>query len=108
MEQAKEGVVITVSPSEARCLRNLKPGEPSFTIRAQDVTGDVVVGFWVRAQMFVNKKMAEGSTLQEAIYALKDHLDVSFSLGDTTDPKLLEALETVMAMGEWSPRKLAD
>ena len=90
------------------CYDKAAPKEAVFTLRAQDVTSDITVSFWIRAQLFVKKKMAEGSTLQEAIWALRDRLDVYFPLNATTDPKLLEALNCSDNMNEWPDRKVAD
>lgn len=101
--------MVLVSQSEASCLRKLKLGEPSFTLRAQDVTSDLTVSFWVRVNAYLRDLIARGYTPALAVGELKRALDEAFPLKPTiTDLKLLEALDYSMEMGEWQDRKLAD
>lgn len=67
------------TPETCSCLQKLKPGEPFFVLRGQDVSSPQVVLDWV-AKNFEN----------------------------VPDDKLLEAFVCALKMKHYSPRKAAD
>jgi hypothetical protein len=83
-------------------------GEKTFTIRAQDVTGDLVVDFWTMVQLRVRVNVRHGMTVPEAIDAVRTTFGIPKYPDAFNDHKLDGAARIAEAMRDHSPRKLAD
>jgi hypothetical protein len=86
-------------------------GEATFTLRAQDITADLVLDFWISAQLEVRQAMDDGLTLVEAIAHVRTVYQIarwSFFIGEQAAPKLQGAARIGKAMAQWPNRKLVD
>jgi hypothetical protein len=91
------------------CYEKAAPGEPVFTLRAQDVLADLAVEFWVRSYCWLRRRTQGGATIAEARSELKHFLGREPSLHDEPlDAKLREALDCAGDMAKWPNRKMAD
>lgn len=82
-------------------------GEPTFTIRAQDVTAPLVIDFWIKVVQKVREHVKAGLTPEQAVktvrayYFLEPHVLLE-------DAKLAEACELAGKMENWKHRRLPD
>ena len=85
-------------------------GEPTFTLRAQDVTAPIAVLFWAKIQMKVRGFMDAGLTMEDAVQRMKTFYFLDDIDHDAyTDPKLDGAVWLADAMAAWpGVKKLAD
>lgn len=85
-------------------------GEPTFTLRAQDITSHLVVEAWVAIQQTVREAMNDGATLVEVVEnARLLHRIPRMLYQDTTlTEKEKGALEIAREMMRWPTRKQAD
>lgn len=91
------------------CYDKAAPDEPVFTLRAQDVTADLAVEFWVRVNACLRERLQQGATIAAARAELKLLLGRELPLNcDVLDAKLGEALACAAEMVSWPNRKLAD
>lgn len=111
-----ESITNTATPdAEIDCFVKAKgKGEPTFTLRAQDITADIFVEGWACAQLFMKQRMAEGYSQEEAVNVLRDRMRMIvgsdfFSADIIADHVKAEgALKKANLMREWPIKKLAD
>jgi hypothetical protein len=97
---------------EATCYEKAKAnGEPTFTLRAQDISAHLCVEFWVAAQRAIRDLMDAGATMTEAVESVREYHKVPrlVMMGESMTVKDREALGIARAMmGFQGVRKLAD
>jgi len=82
-------------------------GDPTFTLRAQDISAPLAVLFWAKCQQRIRAYLNDGMSLEEAVDATRKYYFLeSVPCGD---PKIDGALEVAKAMRLWPGIvKLAD
>lgn len=90
-------------------------GEPTFTLRAQDVTAPVLVRAWALIQIHVGIDVDNGFTVEAAVQRIEELLGIALSLPDgveaeqlANNPKIEQAMVTAQAMQQWPNRKVPD
>lgn len=86
-------------------------GEPTFTLRAQDITADLVVDFWTIVQIRVRENMNAGLTMVQAVQAVRSYYfleSINSPRYPTGDIKLDTAVMKAEVMRQFKNRKLAD
>ena len=89
-------------------------GEPTFTLRAQDITADLLIDLWVAIQQEVAKDVSCGMTISDSMETIRAGLaiaagyPVNLPIQRTGDAHLDEALDKAEAMRRHPNRKLAD
>jgi hypothetical protein len=85
-------------------------GEPTFTLRAQDITAHLLVELWVEIQREITVSMEDGMTLTEAVENARyaHRIPRMIFQPEGLSAKLRGALEIAKAMMGWPNRKLAD
>lgn len=85
-------------------------GEPTFTLRAQDLLADLAVDFWVSANVELRAYMEDGVSIPEAKQRIRAKHHVS--MYPSGHPDLTEkdngAVRISMEMAAWPSRKVAD
>jgi len=92
------------------CREKAGEDEPIFTLRAQDLTADLLVHLWADAQRFVAARIGEGWEQAHAVKMLRGRLDV-FRPGDFVpecSDKNFDAYQCSIAMRAFPNRKLPD
>lgn len=92
------------------CALKMKPGEPGFTLRAQDLSADALVFLWSDVQRFLAKQVECGVPLSMAFLTVRERLQKVFrpeELAEITE-KGIGAYQIAARMQEWTTRKLAD
>ena len=109
MEQQTESATpIVEQATDYDCFTKAKKnGEPTFTLRAQDVTADLVVDFWVKIQQKVREHMNAGLTKMQAVQAVRSYYFLETYV-PASDVKLSGACRIAGEMEKWPARKLAD
>jgi len=97
---------------ELSCFDKAKEkGEPTFTLRSQDLTAPMTVEFWITLQMEVKQAMDDGMTGPEAIeHVRREHRIPHWTrfMGEEAGDKLHGAARIGKAMEEFPNRRLAD
>lgn len=86
-------------------------GEATFTLRAQDITADIVVDFWTIVQIRVKEYMDAGLSLDRAVQAVREYFfleSVNSPRYPTGNVKLDTAARLADVMRQWPARKMAD
>src|SRR5437899_9819613 len=66
MDSTTGQVSVEMPACEAAMFQKMPPSEPRFTLRAQDMTADLTVIFWVRVNAYLKRAVARGTTLPDA------------------------------------------
>ncbi len=82
--------------------------EPTFTLRAQDLTADLVIDFWILVQLRVRHAVKQGTPVAVAIEDARKKLGIPAYPPILGVEKLDGAARIATAMTEWTGRKLAD
>ena len=83
--------------------------QPHFDLKASDISSDLVVDFWIRAQREIRARIQEGYTLEQAVKMTRDYFFLQPYDGKATgDKKLDSAGEIAVQMKLAMNRKLAD
>lgn len=94
--------------SEVTCFEKAQErGQPTFTLIAQDITADLVVDFWIKAQQKVREHMDAGLTMTQAVKAVRSYYFLEPDV-PADDAKLSGACAIAEAMSRWPNRKIAD
>lgn len=98
---------------DAECFRKAKAnGEPTFTLRAQDVTAPAVVDLWAHMQIWLHRQIALGFTLEESLKVIEKRCSAVFQ--DVPDTGIYQgniahAIGVALTMDEYKgPKKIAD
>ena len=101
--------------TDMTCFEKAKAhGEPTFTLRAQDITSDLVVDFWTIVQIRVKENMDAGLTMMQAVQAVRSYFFLEsvnsprYPKRNTGTAKLATAVLMADEMRQWPDRKLAD
>lgn len=88
----------------------LTPKEPTFTLRAQDITADLIVEVWADVNKLLDIYRRRGYSIEDAMgriakcfQPLRQEL-----IPQPIAPKIAEAYVISKAMGQWHTRKVAD
>jgi type II secretory pathway component PulF len=106
-----EGTMDETKNQEATCYEKAKAnGEPTFTLRAQDISAHLVVEFWAAIQQAIRNLMDNGATMTEAVEYVRSYHNVPrlAAMTEGMSEKDREALSIASAMMQWNKRKLAD
>ncbi len=91
------------------CFEKAKAtGEPTFTLRAQDVTADLSIDFWLIVQQEVRRAMNDGATIEEAKECVRHTHVVPIQPPMFRSLKIDGAAKIAEAMRVWPDRKVAD
>lgn len=90
------------------CALKLKPHEPGFTLRGQDLTSDLLVEVWAVVNGRIRHLMNQGIEQEAALGQVRNELSAFLALGYQVTDKVEGALQTVVAMARYTPKKLAD
>ena len=92
------------------CLQKVADDEPIFTLRAQDITADLIVSLSPDAQQFLLNRINGGQSKEDALSDLADKLDAVFAGDDLREvtEKQKEANDCANLMRDWPTRKIAD
>lgn len=109
-EHAGTGVV----DRDAECFRKAKEkGEPTFTLRAQDVTAPAVVNLWACMQVWLHRQRQLGFTLEESLKVIERRCGAVFQ--DVATPasaypeNVSHAIGVALTMNAYQgPKKIAD
>jgi len=106
--QTESATPIVEQATDYNCFTKAKRnGEPTFTLRAQDVTADLVVDFWVKVQQKVREHMHAGLTMMQAVQAVRTYYFLEPDV-PASDVKLSGACQIAGEMEKFSARRLAD
>lgn len=83
-------------------------GEPTFTLRAQDLTADLVIDFWILVQLRVRHAVKQGTPVAVAIEEARRKFGIPVYPPILGVEKLDGAARIATAMTEYQTRKLAD
>jgi hypothetical protein len=109
-----DGMVrITLPVCEAECLSKARlKNEPTFTLRAQDITAALTVEFWASLNQLVRRAVRVGKDPKAVIDQVRARLSFiplhATGPQEAIDTKLTEAFETSEKMRTWPNRKVAD
>ncbi len=115
MDQQTESHTEPARDRDLGCFTKARAlGEPTFTLRAQDITADLLVDLWVAIQREVVEDLKNGLTLVESLETIRSGItiamgyDLNFPIERTGDAHLDEALDRAEAMRRHHARRLAD
>lgn len=88
----------------------MDPAQPCFLLKAQDITAPLIVTYWVTVQQRMQMLMDAGSTMAEALEAIRiaDMVPSLAIMPAVMPDKLGSALSIAKEMQNWPNRKLAD
>ncbi len=106
-------VRITLPVCEAECLMKARfKNEPTFTLRAQDLTAALTVEFWASLNQHLRRAVRGGKDPKGAIDQVRARLSFlplhATGPQEPIDAKLTGAFETAEKMRTWPDRKVAD
>lgn len=84
--------------------------EPKFCLRAQDISADLCVDFWISAQLEVRQRIDDGMTVQEAVDTVRREYRIApwSTFAAMEDQKINGAMMIAKAMRAFPNRKVAD
>jgi len=106
----KDTLVVETDPDFGCFMKAKDRGEPTFTLRAQDISADLVIDFWIAVQLEIRQRIDDGMTVQEAVDTTRRGYRVApWSTFDAmTDQKINGAMMIAKAMRAFPNRKIAD
>ena len=98
-----------VNPDHVPFLTAMLKNEPLFTLRAQDISADLVVDYWIKVNLMIRDHVKQGYSLEEAAALARTFYFIPHYDGQVlADGKLNSAGEIAARMRQFTPRKLAD
>lgn len=83
-------------------------GEETFTLRAQDISADLLVDLWVDVQQELDQAIGNGMTPEEAMQLIRFNYALKLPLAPTGNEKLDQARQIAERMRQHKDRKVAD
>lgn len=108
-----EGTMVNAGEIEiklGKMEKILTSGEPTFLLRAQDISAHLAVELWISAQRTIKSMMDDGATMTEAVEHVREYHKIPrlAVLGPSLNDKEMGARSIASAMMQWNKRKLAD
>lgn len=104
---------VQVTDRDGQCfLKAKEKGEPTFTLRAQDVTAPAVVDLWARMQIWLQRQMQLGFTVEESLRVIEERCSEVFQDVPETEgypENIAHAIGVALTMDAYTgPKKIAD
>lgn len=110
-EPQTESSTVHDTDTDYACFVKAKDnGEKTFTLRAQDISADLCVDFWISVQLEIRQWIEDGMTVQDAVDRVRrDYRVAPWSTFDVVmDQKINGAMMIAKAMRASPNRKVAD